>query len=290
MNTFPPRARFTAAAFTTALALATLAGCAGTSADSSSNGDSSAGGDSALPLMNDGKLTICANFGTPPNIFAEADGTPVGAEVDIAKAMAEHLELDVEFLEYQFAGLIPALQAKQCDTIMSSLYIKPEREEVADFVPYLLSASGVAVSADNPAGVTGYDDSLCGTSAIAITGATGADLLAEQSVACESDGKQPIEITLTDRAADALQQTIANQVDAFMDTAELMGYYELQSDGQFTLVGEPVGAIQIGAATLKENADLHEALQSAFDALIEDGTYAQILEEWGMPGQDIGNA
>lgn len=290
MNTFPPRARFTAAAFTTALALATLAGCAGTSADSSSNGDSSAGGDSALPVMNEGKLTICANFGTPPNIFTEADGTPVGAEVDIAKAMAKHLALDAEFLEYQFAGLIPALQAKQCDTIMSSLYIKPEREEVADFVPYLLSASGVAVSADNPADVTGYDDSLCGTSAIAITGATGADLLAEKSAECESAGKQPIEITLTDRAADALQQTIANQVDAFMDTAELMGYYELQSDGKFTLVGEPVGAIQIGAATLKGNADLHEALQSAFDALIEDGTYAKILEEWGMPGQDIGNA
>jgi polar amino acid transport system substrate-binding protein len=289
MNTFPPRARFTAAAFTAALALAALAGCAGTGAESSGGGSNS-GGDSALPLMKEGKLTICANFGTPPNIFTEEDGTPVGAEVDIAKAMAEHLDLDTEFLEYQFAGLIPALQAKQCDTIMSSLYIKPEREEVADFVPYLLSASGVAVSADNPKGVTGYDDSLCGTRAIAITGATGADLLAEKSAECEADGKQPIEVTLTDRAADALQQTIADQVDAFMDTAELMGYYELQSDGRFMLVGEPVGAIRIGAATLKENAELHEALQSAFDSLIEDGTYADILEEWGMPGQDIADA
>lgn len=258
-------------------------------ASGGSNTDPSGAGDD-LGLLTDGTLTICANLETPPNIFAEADGTPIGIEVDIAQAMADQMGLDVAFTELSFAGLIPALQAGQCDTIISSLYIKPEREAVANFVPYLYSGSGVAVSKENPADVTGYDDSLCGVSAIGINGATGATLLEEKSAECVAAGKPAIEITLTDKAADALQQVIAGQVDAFMDTAELVGYYEVQSDGAFVPVGDPVGKIQIGAASIKDNVALNDALQAAFDAIVADGGYASILEKWKVESLDIANA
>ena len=261
-----------------------LAGCS----QSASTGSSGSGSD--LGLVNDGTLTVCANLESPPNIYSEADGTPVGVEVEIADAMVEQMGLEIEFKEIAFSGLIAALQAKQCDTIISSLYIKPEREEVADFVPYLLSGSGVAVSAENPQGITGFDDTLCGVSAIGITGATGAALLEQKSVECETQGDDPIDITLTDKAADALQQVIAGQADAFMDTAELVGYYETQSDGKFVVAGEPVDQIQIGAASLKGNDALHEALEKAFAAVQDDGTYAEILEKWGFESADIANA
>lgn len=267
-------------------ALTVLSGCAGTSGPSSSSG----GDDAGPSLVSDGTLTVCGNLGSPPNIYAEEDGTPIGAEVDLARAMSAQLGLELKINEYAFSGLIPALQARQCDTIISSLYIKPEREEVADFVPYLLSGSGVAVSTANPAGVTGYDDSLCGVKAIAITGATGATLLEEKSAECTAAGKDAIDITLTDRPADALQQVIAGQMEAFVDTSEIIGFYEQQSGGQFVAVGDPVGVIQIGAATLKDNAALHEALQKAFDALVADGTYAEILQQWGLTQQDIAGA
>lgn len=276
--------RRTAPAGLALLSLLTLAAC-------SSGGDSAGGGsDSGLGLVSDGTLTVCANLETPPNIYAEEDGTPVGVEVEIAQDMAEEMGLEIEFKEYQFSGLIPALQAGQCDTIISSLYIKPEREEIASFVPYLRSGSGVAVSEENPKGITGYDDSLCGVSAIGITGATGASLLEEKSAECETGGLDPIEITLTDKAADALQQVIAGQADAFMDTSELVGYYEKQSDGQFVPAGEPVGEIEIGAASIKDNTDLHDALQEAFEAIVADGRYGEILAEWGFEALDITQA
>lgn len=262
-----------------------LVSCGNGQGDSSgSTGESET---ASLPLVNDGELASCANFSIPPNVFKEENGTPVGAEVDIAKGLAEELGLEIAFPEYAFAGLIPALQAKQCDVIMSSLYIKPEREEVANFVPYLVSGSAVAVSKENPADVTGYDDSLCGTKVVAINGATGATLLEEKSAECESAGLEPVEITLLDRSADALQQVISGQVDAFLDTAELMGYYEKQSDGEFVMVGETVGEIEIGAATLKENTELHDALQGAFDTLVESGRYDEILAEWGLETNSI---
>jgi polar amino acid transport system substrate-binding protein len=264
-----------------AVALAVV-GCSATPTESPEGGDD-------LGLFKAGDLTICANLETPPNIYVDEDGNPVGVEVDIANAMADQLDLTVKILEYDFAGLIPALQAHQCDVIMSSLYIKPEREEIANFVPYLISGSGVAVSKENPANITGYDESLCGTKAIGINGATGALLLEEKSAECEENGLPKIEITFLDSAADALQQVLSGQVDAFMDASELMTFYETESDGAFVPVGDVVGTIRIGAATLKDNAPLHEALQGAFDAIVEDGTYADILAKWKFEALDIAN-
>lgn len=260
-----------------------LGGCAQGGDDS----ESAASGDAAVSsptIISDGALRICASYGSPPNIYVEDDGVPIGAEVDIAHALAENLGLEVEFSEYKFSGLVPALQAKQCDVIMSSLYIKPEREEVANFVPYLQSGSAVLVTRDNPEGITGFDDSLCGTKVIAITGATGALKAEEKSAECEENGEAPISLTLADDIT-SLQQVLAGQADAFIDTAELAGYYEKLGD--FTLVGEPFGDVTIGAATLKDNTELHEAMQGAFDEIVDDGTYADILAEWGLEAQDI---
>jgi polar amino acid transport system substrate-binding protein len=263
-----------------AVALA-VAGCAAPSA--------SPEGEDDLGLFKAGDLTICANVETPPNIYVDDEGNRIGVEVDIANAMADQLGLTTNILEYDFAGLIPALQAHQCDTIISTLYIKPEREEIANFVPYLISGTAVAVSKENPANVTGVDDSLCGTTTIAINGSTGAVLLEEQSVECEENGLPKVEVTLLDSPADALQQVIAGQVDAFIDASEELSYFEAESDGAFVPVGEVVDTIRIGAATLKDNVALHEALQGAFDAIVEDGTYADILAKWKFEALDIAN-
>lgn len=265
-----------------AVALA-VAGCAG----GASGGDSES--DDGLGLFKPGDLTICANVETPPNIYVDDDGKPIGVEVDIANAMADQLGLATNILEYDFAGLIPALQAHQCDTIISTLYIKPEREEIANFVPYLISGTGIAVSKENPANVTGYDDSLCGAKVIGINGATGAVLIEEKSAECEANGLPTIDITLLDSPADALQQVISGQVDAFVDASEELTFFEGKSDGAFVSVGEVVDTIRIGAATLKDNAPLHEALQGAFDAIVKDGTYADILAKWKFEALDIAN-
>lgn len=270
--------------------LATMLSCIGLVGLATAACGSGSSGNGDYDLVSDGTLTVCTITSAPPNVFAKDDGTIVGAEADIARGMAENLDLDIDFQEYAFSGLIPGLQAHQCDTIISSLYIKPEREEIASFVPYLYSGSGVAVSRENPEGITGYDDSLCGVRAVSITGATGASLLDEKSDECESEGKEPIAVTRTDRAPDALQQILSGQMDAFMDTAELMGYYQKKSNGDFELVGKQVGKIQIGAATLKDNTGLHEALQGAFDKLDKSGKYDEILKDWGLQAQNIDNA
>lgn len=260
---------------------ASLAACS-----SSGSGGSAASGDDALGLVKPGALTVCTGD-SPPNIFYDENNELTGVEIDMANAFADNLGLKTELAEYAFAGLIPALQANQCDVIMGSLYIKPEREEIANFVPYLYSGTGVGVSKENPKAVTGVDDSLCGLKVVAITGATGGNGAEELSAKCEADGEKALNLTLVDEGTAAVQQVITGQQDAFIDTSEIMDFYNRESDGALVMAGEPVGKIKIGAATLKDNTALNEALDGAMQQIIDDGDYAALLEKWGVQSADI---
>lgn len=238
-------------------------------------------------IEQEGVLKVCVNLGSPPSSFATDTGEPQGTEIDLATAVADELGLEPQFVQLAFAGLIPALQAQQCDVIMTSLYIKPEREEVVDFVPYLRSGSTVIVATGNPKGITGYDDSLCGNKVSATVGATGEVLAQEMSDKCVADGKATISISLGEGAAEGLQQLIANQADAMINTQEVGGYYAKLSEGAIEVVGEVVGAIDIGAATNKGNNALHDAIEEAFTSLYASGSYDEILETWGVSSQTI---
>jgi polar amino acid transport system substrate-binding protein len=48
------------------------------------------------------------------------------------------------------------------------------------------------------------------------------------------------------------------------------------------MAGDPFGTIQIGAATLKGNTELHNAIAQALNELVSDGTYGKILDQWGQ--------
>ena len=239
-------------------------------------------------ILQAGTLKICApNDGTPPNVYHDETGALVGSEVELGKAIAANLGLKPDFVESAFAAVIPTLQAKQCDVIMAQLYIKPEREKVVDFVPYVYSGTGIALSEERPADITGMDDSLCGKKVMVAVGTTAEVLSQEQSDKCTAAGKPGIDINRNNHADVSLQQLQNGQVDAFLDTAETLGYYATKTGARIQMAGEPFGTIKIGAATLKGNTELHNAIQQALNDLEGDGTYAKILDQWGMSDLSI---
>ena len=239
-------------------------------------------------ILQAGTLKICApNDGTPPNVYHDETGALVGSEVDLGKAIAGQLGLKPDFVQSAFAAVIPTLQAKQCDVIMAQLYIKPEREKVVDFVPYVYSGTGIAVSKERPSDISGMDDSLCGKKVMVAVGTTAESLSQEQSDKCKAAGKPGIDINRNNHADVSLQQVQNGQVDAYLDTAETLGYYATKTGAQIQMAGQPFGTIKIGAATLKGNAELHNAIQQALNELEGDGTYTKIIDQWGQSDLSI---
>lgn len=277
----------TALACVIAGAIVAMSGCSSSSDEAT---PTTSGPPKVAPpaILQAGTLKICApNDGTPPNVYHDETGALVGSEVELGKAIAANLGLKPDFVESAFAAVIPTLQAKQCDVIMAQLYIKPEREKVVDFVPYVYSGTGIAVSEERPADITGMDDSLCGKKVMVAVGTTAEALSQEQSDKCTAAGKPGIDINRNNHADVSLQQVQNGQVDAFLDTAETLGYYATKTGARIQMAGEPFGTIKIGAATLKGNTELHNAIQQALNELESDGTYAKILDQWGMSDLSI---
>jgi polar amino acid transport system substrate-binding protein len=276
-----------AAAVAAGAAALLLSGCS--SSDTSAAPSASGPAKVAPPvILQAGTLKVCApNDSTPPGAFRDASGQLSGSEVDLARAVAAKMGLQAQFVESGFAALIPTLQAKQCDVIMGTLYVKPEREKVVDFVPYLYSGTGIAVSKDDPADITGLNDSLCGKKVMVAVATTAEELAQEQSGKCTAAGKPAVDISRNSHSDVAVQQVQNGQVDAYMDTAETLGHFASQTGARIQLAGEPFGTIKIGAATLKGDSQLHDAIQTALQEVQADGSYDKILAQWGQTDLSI---
>ena len=76
-------------------------------------------------------------FGTdatyPPFESLDAGGKFTGFDIDITNALCDHMKVKCTFVNQDFDGIIPALQAKKFDAIISSMSITPEREKIVDF-------------------------------------------------------------------------------------------------------------------------------------------------------------
>ncbi|MEV5721526.1 ABC transporter substrate-binding protein [Amycolatopsis mediterranei] len=236
-------------------------------------------------LVQDGQITYCSDISAPPLTFYDAAQKPVGAEIELGDAIAAQLGVRARWANTSFNGIIPALQARQCDAIVSQLYIKPEREKVVDFVPYMY-ASNTLMVANGTTDVTAAGD-LCGKKAAGQTGTTVVQYLTDESAKCAAAGKPTIDIRQFTKDTDALQQLRLGLVDGYGTTLETAAYVLTQQQGAFKLAGEPFNRIKVGIATRKDGPALHDALTQAFAAVQTSGGYSAVLTKWKLTGDDI---
>ncbi|HEY6797110.1 MAG TPA: ABC transporter substrate-binding protein [Kineosporiaceae bacterium] len=273
-----------------ALAVTVLAACGSGSGSTGTTGSatgsaapaaSSPGSVPAGVLLKDGEITFCSDLTSPPLEFLDATQKPVGAEIELGAALAKSMGLTAKWANTAFNGIIPALQAKQCDAILSQLYIKPEREKAVDFVPYLNSSNTVMVKTGSQ--ISGMD-ALCGKKVAAQTGTTAADYFKQASSKCSGGA---LDIRLFTKDSDALQQLKLGLVDAYGTTLETAAYVMKQQPGQFGMAGDPFGVIACGIATRKDARAVHDAVATALRAIRTDGSYDKILANWNLTGDAL---
>lgn len=243
------------------------------------------GGDidiSGIEELSDGTLNVGSDIAYPPIEFLdETTNEPVGLDVDIANALAEVLGVEAEFENGVFDGLLPALEAERHDVIMSAMTASDERKETVDFVEYFNAGAGIIVPTGNPDGITDADD-LCGKTVAVQEGTTHVEFLEAQSTTCTDGGGESINILRFSTDPEAVQALIAGQADAEMADFPVAAYSALQSDGAVEILDTQIDPAPYGIALRKSSTALRDALQAAFDQIVEDGTYAAILEEWDL--------
>jgi polar amino acid transport system substrate-binding protein len=229
-----------------------------------------------------GKIVFCSDLSVPPFVYLDPKTIkPAGFDVDVGIAIAKDMGVAAEYKNISFDGLIPALQAGQCDAIISALFDKPSRRKVVDFVDYADVGNAVIVKADSSLAITKLAD-LSGRKVAVERGSVN-----EQEVVAASDelgkqGKPKISIVSLPKATDAIQQLLTGLVDAFYGGTATEADYNKQNPGVLKLAGPQTSTFFTGIATLKNDAALHDALAAAFKQTQSDGSYDAVVKKWSF--------
>lgn len=236
-------------------------------------------------LTTAGKITFCSALTQPPFESLTADGKPEGIDVELGTEISTRLGLGTAWNNIPFSGLIPALQAGQCDAILSDLFVKEERMRVLDFVPYMFSQEVLMVKAATP-GIDTLAD-LSTKKAATVTGTTATQLLEAASAKLTGEGKPAINIVMFPENTQALQQLQFGQVDAFGVAYEIAEFYMARSPGTFKLGGPAYFKILTGIGLRKDSAKLRDAFQEKFDAIRADGSYDKLLVKYHLESDSL---
>ncbi len=248
-------------------------------------------------LAQAGKLLICTDFPYPPQEFYDEQGVPQGLDVEIGTGIATRLGLQVEFVNSVFDTIIAAVKAGKCDIIISAQNITTDRKKQVSMIPYFQAGQSMVAAKGNPQNINTTDD-LCGKSAAAESGTTEADFLSGTgdyqgkglTQKCTAAGKKPIDVVVTQKDTDALQQLQAGKVAVYFADSPVAAYYTVQHPDQVQLVGQimepipegisvPCGADDCTSAPL---TSLGQGVHDALKGMIADGTYGKILGKWNL--------
>ncbi len=236
------------------------------------------GAEIAVPddIRSKGTLTVATDPTYAPNEFVERGSTTiVGMDVDLINAIAEKLGLRADVQKATFDAIIPGLAARRYDVGISSFTDTREREATVDFVTYFSAGTSFYIRRGGPDIATLED--ICGEKVAVEKGTTQATDVQTQNRRCDT----PAELQVYPDQNGANLAIQSGRADVGMADSPVAAYIVKQSNGMFELDGEPYGTAPYGIALPKESG-LEEPVLQAVRALIEDGTYMEILRRWGV--------
>ncbi len=244
-----------------AFAVLAMAGCG------SSNNAASSGSGSGAKVLKVGSSVDFAPF----EFQDEGQKEYQGFDMDLIRAIGKEMGYDVEIQNLGFDGLIPALQGKNIDAIISGMSINDERKQNVLFSdPYYQSGLTMVVR-DNETAIKSFQD-LKGKKVAVQIGTTSADEVKK------IDG---VEIKELNTPADCFMELKAGGVDAVVNDRPVNDYYITKNNAQgVKALEEKLTAEDYGIAIGKDNKELQQKVNDALKKLKENGEYDKIFAKW----------
>ncbi len=226
-------------------------------------------------------LTVATEASFPPFSATEADGSFSGFEIDLGNAVCAAAGFECTWVKQDFDGAIAALNASQFDLIFSSMSIKPEREEVADFsLAYYTGPSAFF----GPAGTTETADVWVEGKTIGVyAGSTQDSYMRANFAGAEVRGYENIDQITADLAA--------GRIDGmFVEELAGLGFLGAEGGAAFVKLAPIYDDIALGAGVgaMMRTGDARMArINDAIRAVYADGTFAALEDKWLPEGATI---
>jgi polar amino acid transport system substrate-binding protein len=154
------------------------------------------------------RLIVGMELAYPPFEMTDQHGLPTGVSVDLAKALGKYLGREVEIQNVPFDGLIPALQTRKIDLIISSMTATAERaKSIAFSDPYLKTGLCLLVGKASP--IQSIQDLDRPGRVVAVKKGTTGHLFA-------TDGIKQAKVLVLDQEAACVLEVEQGKADAFI--------------------------------------------------------------------------
>ncbi|MCZ8515958.1 transporter substrate-binding domain-containing protein [Paenibacillus filicis] len=222
-----------------------------------------------------GKIVVGTSADYPPYEFHKEINKKdeiVGFDIEIAKALAKDLGVQLEIKDMKFDGLLAALDSGNVDFVISGMTPTPERQKSVDFTKiYYTAVQKVVVRAEDKDKIKSIDD-LKGKKVGAQKGATQEKIVQEQMP--QSELKAIFKIS------DLMLELKNKKVDALVVEQPVAGAYLSKNKdlvvSDIALKTEDSGS---AIAVKKGSPELVDAMNKTLDKLMTDKTIDKLVTE-----------
>ena len=209
----------------------------------------------------------------PPFNNKDASGNVVGFDKEIGDALCAKMKVECTVVTSDWDGIIPALNAKKFDFLISSMSITDERKQAVDFTdPYYLNKlQFIAKKGDDfKTDKASLKGKILGAQRATLAGTWMEDQLGDD-----------VTIKLYDTQENAFLDLTSGRLDGIL-ADKYVNYEWLKSDAgkDYEFKGDPVvESDKIGIAVRKGDP-IREKLNAALKEIVADGTYKKINDKY----------
>lgn len=243
-----------------------------------SNSGSTAGGvEGKAPstmdkIQKNKKVIIGTAPGYMPFEMKDVKGNFIGYDIDIGNAIAEALGVEVEYKQYEFSGLIPALQTGDIDLIIAGMAIRGNRSlSVSYSNPYFATAQVMMVNSNDTTTKTWEDLDVEGKIIATSQGTTGG-LLAKQLF-------KNAEVVDYDSFPTAAMAIAQGKADGIVYEEPAIRFYEMMNDG-VKGVYEPLTHVNTGIAIRLNDFEMIQWVNSFLYGYIDSAQDMESVNKW----------
>jgi len=223
--------------------------------------------------IKNGILSVGMEIGYPPmEYFAEDATTPIGFDVDMAKAIAAKLGLTVEFVNVAWDGIFAGVDTNRYDTIMSSVTITDARKQAHNFSkPYFVNTLAMVLLKDSA--IKARSPEECEGLNVAFQADTTSDFYMQ-------DLEEEIGLKFSPRRYEKVMSCFdelkLGRVDVILTDLPVAIDYVAPANSPFVIVWENPEPEIFGICMRKGNDALTSAINKALEDLFNDGTMSAI--------------
>ena len=200
-------------------------------------------------VLNTGTLRVGITLAEPWALRDDA-GEYTGFEVEVARKLAADMDVDVEFVRFDYEDLVRGLESGQIDLIAAGLTITPERALHVNFSnPYATGGVSIATNSRTTSEVERLDQLNAPEYTIAAVRNSVAEDLARRVLP-----RATMQTYLTE--TDAIDALIAGDADVYFEQEPIPSFLELEYPRQIDVpVNEPLLVTPSAFAVSKGDPD-----------------------------------